>query len=35
MKNISTTAPVIPVGYTGKNYNKWINYIYRQIAKIH
>lgn len=34
MKNTSTIAPVIPIGYTGKDYNKWINYIYKQIAKI-
>lgn len=34
MKRTSTQQPVIPQGYTGRNFNLWIRYVQREIDKV-
>lgn len=34
MKRTSTQRPVVPIGYTGQNFNLWIRYINREIDKL-
>lgn len=33
MKRTFTQQPVIPEGYTGKNFNSWSKYIHKQLEK--
>lgn len=33
MKRTSTNQPVVPKGYTGSDYNTWMKYVSKQIAK--
>ena len=34
MKRTYTTQPVIPQGYTGKNFNLWQKHLQKQLDKI-
>lgn len=33
MKRTHTQRPVIPKGWTGKNFNNWAKYIHAQVSK--
>lgn len=34
MKRTFTSQPVVPKGYTGRDYNNWIKYLQKQIDKL-
>lgn len=34
MKQVFTQQPVIPAGYTGRDFNRWQKYLQAQIDKI-
>ena len=34
MKQTFTQQPIIPIGYTGRNFNNWQKYLQKQIDKI-
>jgi hypothetical protein len=34
MKRTFTQQPIIPSGYTGRNFNNWQKYLQKQIEKI-
>ena len=34
MKRTFTQQPIIPMGYTGQNFNSWQKYLQKQIDKI-
>lgn len=35
MKRTFTSKPVIPAGYTGRDYNNWQNYLQKQLDKLY
>lgn len=35
MKRTSTVQPVVPKGYTGRDYNNWQKYLQKQLDKLH
>ena len=34
MKQTFTQQPIIPTGYTGRNFNDWQKYLHKQLDKI-
>jgi hypothetical protein len=34
MKQTFTQQPIVPTGYTGRNFNSWQKYLQKQIDKI-
>lgn len=34
MKQTSTNQPIVPIGYTGRNFNSWQKHIQKQIDVI-
>jgi hypothetical protein len=34
MKQTSTNQPIVPIGYTGRNFNSWQKYLQQQLDKV-